>query len=139
MNSTSGLRILHIDDLDMNLLVMDQLLAALGHIPTGARSGEEAFRLMETVDFDLVFTDYHMPNVSGLEFLKTVRAMREPARSTPIVVVTADVMSWPSAALRDLGFAGALAKPIMADTIRRVIASAMTRTDPFIGEGFARG
>ena len=138
MPEPSGLRILHVDDVDINLLVLDDMLSMLGHAPVGAASGAEAFALMETSTFDLVLTDFHMPDVTGLDFLKNVKALREPARSTPVVVVTADVMSFTNASLREMGFAGALAKPITAEGLRRVIAAAVSGAGPFIGDGFAR-
>jgi CheY-like chemotaxis protein len=138
VTQTLGLRILHIDDVEINLLVLDQMLTMLGHSPVGAASGEAAFELMETSSFDLVLTDFHMPDVTGLDFLKNVKALREPARSTPVVVVTADVMSFTNAALREMGFAGALAKPITADAIRKVIAAIADGADQFVGDGFAR-
>ena len=138
MDETTGLRILHVDDVEINVLVLDQMLSMLGHAPVGAASGAEAFALLEASSFDLVLTDFHMPDVTGLDFLKNVKALREPARSTPVVVVTADVMSFTNAGLREMGFAGALAKPITADALRRVIASATTQVDQFVGDGFAR-
>ena len=112
------------------------MLSMLGHTPVGAASGFEAYALMETSAFDLVLTDFHMPDVTGLDFLKNVKALREPARSTPVVVVTADVMSFTNAALREMGFAGVLAKPITADALRRVIATATG--GQFIGDGFPK-
>jgi CheY-like chemotaxis protein len=138
VTQSSGLRILHIDDVEINLLVLDQMLTMLGHSPVGAASGVAAFELMESSRFDLVLTDFHMPDVTGLDFLKNVKALREPARSTPVVVVTADVMSFTNATLREMGFAGALAKPITAEAVRKVIAAISDGNDQFIGDGFAR-
>lgn len=137
MSEPSGLRILHVDDVEINLLVMDQMLSMLGHTPVGAASGAEAFALLENSPFDLVLTDFHMPDVTGLDLLKNVKALRDAARSTPVVVVTADVMSFTSAALHEMGFAGALAKPITADALRSVIAAACAGTDQFVGSGFS--
>ena len=138
MIETLELRVLHVDDVDVNLRVMDQMLRVLGHDPVGVASGADAYRLMETMVFDLVLTDFHMPDVTGLDFLKNVRALRGPSRATPIIVVTADVMSFPGPALRDMGFAGALAKPVMVDAMRRVLASVLRVGGEFVGDGFAR-
>ena len=137
MSETPRLRILHVDDVDINVMVMDQMLQALGHDPVGVDSGAAAYAAMETETFDLVFTDFHMPDVTGLDFLKNVRALRGPSRLTPVVVVTADVMSFPGPVLRAMGFAGALAKPVMVPAMRRVLAAAMTGGE-FVGDGFAR-
>ncbi len=138
MDELSGLRILHVDDVEINLLVMDQMLSMLGHTPVRAASGAEAFDLMETTSFDLVLTDFHMPDITGLDLLKNVKALRETARSTPVVLVTADVMSFDSDMLHEMGFAGALAKPITAEALRRVIAAAFDGTDQLIESGFSR-
>jgi two-component system sensor histidine kinase EvgS len=110
---TSALKILHIDDVEINLLVLDQMLSMLGHSPVGAATGAAAFELIESTHFDLVLTDFHMPDVTGLDFLKNVKALREPARSTPVVVVT-------------------------ADALRKVIAAISAGSDQFVGDGFAR-
>ena len=118
MSEPLGLRILHVDDVEINLLVMDQMLSMLGHTPVGAASGAEAF--------------------VGLDLLKNVKALREAARSTPVVLVTGDVMSFTGAELREMGFAGALAKPITAEALRGVIAAAHAGTDQFVGSGFSR-
>ena len=138
MGETPRLRILHVDDVDINIVVMDHMLQALGHDPVGVASGAAAYAAMETEAFDMVFTDFHMPDVTGLDFLKNVRALRGPSRLTPVVVVTADVMSFPAPVLREMGFAGALAKPIMAPAIRRVLNALLSGSGEFVGDGFAR-
>ena len=135
---TQTLQILHIDDVDSNLMVMDHLLRALGHAPHGVASAAEALAAMATNAFDLVLTDYHMPDASGLDFLQNVLALPAPSNATPVVVVTADVMSFSSRALREMGFAGALGKPVMAAAMTRVLAAMIQATGEFIGEGFAR-
>ena len=55
-----------------------------------------------------------------------------------LIVVTADVMSWSSVALRTLGFAGALAKPVSVDATRRVLATIVANEQQFVGEGFSK-
>lgn len=138
MTEATRLRILHVDDVDINLEVMDQVLRVLGHDPVGVASGAQAYAAMETEAFDLVFTDYHMPDVTGLDFLKNVRALRGPSRLTPVIVVTADLISFSAPLLRELGFAGALAKPVMVPAMRRVLEAVLRGGGEFVGDGFAR-
>lgn len=132
------LRILHVDDNDINMQVMDQILRVLGHEPVGVCSGIEAYDLIETTPFDLVLTDYHMPDVSGLDVLKNIRALRQDWRTTPVVVVTADVMSFSAQQLKAMGFAGALAKPVTVTAVQRILDRILADQAEFIGEGFAR-
>lgn len=132
------LRILHVDDNDINMQVMDQILRVLGHEPVGVCSGIEAYDLIETTPFDLVLTDYHMPDVSGLDVLKNIRALRQDWRTTPVVVVTADVMSFSAQQLKAMGFAGALAKPVTVTAVQRILDRVLAHQAEFVGEGFAR-
>jgi two-component system chemotaxis response regulator CheY len=54
-----------------------------------AGNGKEALRLLESQKIDLVLLDWNMPGLSGLDFLKTVRAM-ESYKDIPIVMVTSE-------------------------------------------------
>ncbi|MCZ6564493.1 MAG: sigma-54 dependent transcriptional regulator, partial [Deltaproteobacteria bacterium] len=53
---------------------------------TLAESGEKALQIFRRESFDLVLTDQRMPNLSGLDLLKAVRAVNP---ETPVIVVTA--------------------------------------------------
>src|SRR5687768_6387529 len=113
------LRVLHIDDEPVNLLVMEHLLRELGHEPIGVASAMEALDLLADDAFDLILTDIHMPHVTGVEFLALLQ--RDGAAwETPVVAVTADVMSRCAADYEELGFAGALSKPLQVPEIDRV-------------------
>lgn len=48
-------------------------------------------RRLENSTFDLVLTDLHMPDATGLDLLKNVRAMLGAISQIPVIVVTADV------------------------------------------------
>jgi two-component system chemotaxis response regulator CheY len=54
-----------------------------------AANGKEALRLMRDNPPDLVLLDWNMPEVSGMEFLKLVRA-QERYKKLPIVMVTSE-------------------------------------------------
>ena len=56
-----------------------------------AEDGEEAFRLVQTRHIDLVFLDWNMPKMSGIEFLKQIRAI-ESFKYLPIIMVTSDTI-----------------------------------------------
>jgi CheY-like chemotaxis protein len=117
------LKILHVDDDKVNLLVLDQLLSMLGHAPTGVGTAMEALDLLDHEAFDLVLTDIHMPELTGVDLLQTCRR-RLGRQAPPMVAVTADVMSRCGDDYRELGFAGVIAKPLMADALTRMLAAA---------------
>lgn len=54
-----------------------------------APNGREALMLLEQHPIDLVLLDWNMPELSGIDFLKKVRAM-EQYKNLPIVMVTSE-------------------------------------------------
>ena len=45
-------------------------------------------KLSENQDFDLILTDWNMPNMNGLEFIKSVQASDQ--KSVPIIMITTE-------------------------------------------------
>ena len=54
-----------------------------------AEDGKKAYHLLETNKVDLVFLDWNMPEMDGLEFLKKVRSMPD-YKDLPIIMVTSE-------------------------------------------------
>ncbi|MDR2020473.1 MAG: response regulator [Treponema sp.] len=66
------------------------------HIPcqfVEAGNGNEALRQIEGQKIDLVLLDWNMPELSGLDFLKKVRAM-EVYKELPIIMVTSEAAKY---------------------------------------------
>lgn len=87
-----NIRILAVDDADMNLLILKIIFKKHGIAFDTAVSGEEALSLMEKNDYNLIFTDIEMPEMDGLEFSRRVRAHAEYKKAkTPLIAVTGQV------------------------------------------------
>ncbi|WP_121099673.1 PAS domain-containing hybrid sensor histidine kinase/response regulator [Litorimonas taeanensis] len=74
----SDSRVLIVDDLEQNLGVLEGLLNKFGIKPDRATSVKEAIRKIKQVraeksQYDLLITDYHMPEVNGFDFVKALR------------------------------------------------------------------
>jgi two-component system chemotaxis response regulator CheY len=54
-----------------------------------AGNGKEAFNILQSQGVNLVLLDWNMPELSGLDFLKKVRAM-EQYKTLPIIMVTSE-------------------------------------------------
>ncbi len=66
--------VLHVDDDPCMLEVSKEILMTEGNFEIDhALSVEEAFKKLETQDYDVVISDYEMPQKNGLEFLKELR------------------------------------------------------------------
>jgi len=65
--------------------ILQMALEGEGYAVTTAEHGKDALRVMKLQAFDLIFTDYNMPDLNGLEF---IRAVRKFNYSMPIIVVS---------------------------------------------------
>jgi DNA-binding NtrC family response regulator len=70
----SDVRVLVIDDEGRLRDVLTRAIASWGFQVAGARSGEEALRLMQTSKFDISILDLNLPGVSGIELFEKFRA-----------------------------------------------------------------
>jgi signal transduction histidine kinase/ActR/RegA family two-component response regulator len=128
--SLPPLRVLAVDDNKVNLLVLDQLLSAFGHVVAKAGSGAEALEVLAAQPFDLVLMDIQMPDMSGTEALGRLRAGGGPNAAAPVIALTADVTSGGRQRYLDLGFTEHSTKPIKVHDLVDAIARAMVAERP---------
>ena len=86
-----------------------------------ASNGEEALALLEAFSVDLVLLDWNMPKLSGIDFLKEVRAM-DKYKTLPIVMVTSESAKFNVIEALKNGATDYITKPISSDTFREKIA-----------------
>ena len=79
------IRILAVDDDRLVLTTMVMLLEIMGHEPIEASSGEQALKILQGTEVDLVITDYAMPGMSGAEL---VEAIRRQWPGLPVIVAS---------------------------------------------------
>lgn len=111
-----GLKILLVDDVDLNLEIAKTVLEEEGAVVTTAENGQEAvdaFAGSPAGTFDVILMDVHMPVMDGLVAAGKIRQMdREDARSIPILAMTADVYEEDIMRTRAAGMDGHLTKPL---------------------------
>ena len=88
MNSLNQ-KILIVDDIEDNRFTLERRLSRNGYTAISqADCGKKALELVKEESFDLILLDLMMPDISGLDVLKTLKA--DPKnRSIPVVMVTA--------------------------------------------------
>lgn len=69
------LRILVVDDEPLLRKVVMRVMRRKGHECTEASDGKEALERFKTEHFDLVVSDFHMPEMDGLELIKGLKAI----------------------------------------------------------------
>ena len=128
-----SLVVLHVDDDPMNLRVVEEILGAFGHRSVKTASGAEALELLRANAFDVVLMDIHMPGMTGLEAVERLRALPGPERNTPVIALTADVVSRRPDEYRALGFNDFIAKPILVSGLLEAIKRAAEPAPPTPG------
>lgn len=85
--------ILVVDDDAFNIKLTNMILERWGIKVDVALSGNAALALIFKNEYDLILTDIHMPDMSGIELTQKIRAMVDINRaSVPIVAITANIM-----------------------------------------------
>lgn len=106
-------RILVVDDNAMNLMVAVKLLRDTKVQVDTAESGKDALKKTAEVAYHLILMDHMMPEMDGAATLRAVRTQTKGfCQKTPVIALTANVMSDAEQVYRNMGFDGYLAKPI---------------------------
>ena len=121
----SALRVLVVDDLEMNRRV---LVAGCRRLGVGraaeVASSADALALLRSVQFDLVLTDMKMPGMDGGELIHAMRA--DPGlRSMPVFLVTADIEA--RNYYKELGADGVLLKPVVQARLAETLSDVCVR------------
>lgn len=88
-----GKHVLVVDDDRFNVKLITMILERWGMKVDFALSGKEALNYIKHNEYDLVLTDIHMPDMSGIELTQKIRALKDINKaSVPIVAITANIM-----------------------------------------------
>lgn len=121
-------RILLVDDNEVNRKVAVGLMQPLRMQIFTAESGREAIRILESMDFDLVFMDHMMPDMDGVETTQILRSKPEEYyQKVPIIALTANTVDGAREMFLSKGFNGFLAKPIELAALDRVLRQHLPR------------
>ncbi len=117
----SKMRILVVDDFATMRRIIKNILKQLGYENIAeAEDGKVALRALENQDIDFIVSDWNMPNMSGLELLKAVRAS-EKFKDIPFLMVTAEAMKENIIEAVKSGVSNYIVKPFTAETMREKI------------------
>lgn len=124
-----NLRILVVDDFSTMRRIVRNLLVELGFsgsLIQEADDGENALIALRAQPFDLVVTDWNMPNMTGIDLLRAIRA--EPSlKAIPVLMVTAENNRDQIIAAAQAGVSGYVVKPFTAVTLQEKLAKIFER------------
>lgn len=81
-------QILIVDDNELNLLLITRILNMEGYIVLTARNGNDAMSLAKNNTLDMIFLDVMMPDISGYDLCRNLRALPNTSL-IPIIMLTA--------------------------------------------------
>lgn len=108
----AGLRILVVDDNEINLKLVTTLYRQQGAHVEEARDGAEALDMAVAHQFDLILMDIHMPVMSGVEAASRIRELEHDGQRVPIVALTANALRNERDRLIRSGLDDCLIKPV---------------------------
>ncbi|WP_457097079.1 hybrid sensor histidine kinase/response regulator [Lysobacter sp. P5_B9] len=113
-------RVLIVDDNRDAGDTLQAMLQFAGYDSHTVYDGASALQAVRDSSFDAVILDIGLPDVSGLEVARRLRA--EPGPSPPLIALTGYGQDTDQAATREAGFHAHLTKPLMADKIMLVLS-----------------
>ncbi|MFC1536328.1 response regulator [Pseudomonadota bacterium] len=121
-DDAKSLRILVAEDNEVNQVVIRALLERMGHETLIVDDGDEALDALteREGEFDLAILDMNMPNLSGLDVLKTYRFL-EVNGHLPIVMLSANALPESIEECREAGADEYLTKPIETSKLVEVL------------------
>lgn len=120
----SDFRILVAEDNSISTKVIRGMLSKLNLQPDTASNGEEALAAMKSTQYDLVLMDCEMPVLDGFSATERLRAWEahEHRPHTPVVALTAHILSEHKERARLVGMDGHMAKPVELSQLRELVA-----------------
>ena len=129
----AALRLLVIDDNEQMRTIVGSVLLAAGarhiHYAPDGRSGLD---VMAEQSIDVVYVDYEMPAMNGLDFIAAVRRLSTSDQYMPIIMLTSHSDRPRLDAARDHGVTEFLCKPVTARAILTRLSAVIMNPRPFV-------
>jgi two-component system chemotaxis response regulator CheY len=121
------MRFLVVDDSSTMRRIMINTLNRIGHQDiVEATTAREALERLAVEEIDLVITDWNMPEMSGVEFIRTMR-QQDRFRQLPVMMVTTNAAMADIVEAMKAGVTSYVVKPFTTEVIREKIEAALAR------------
>lgn len=123
--TTRPLHILVAEDNKLNQRIIVATLDKFGHHSTVVEDGEQAVNQVDKGEYDLILMDIRMPEMSGPDATRVIRARHDHLAKIPIIALTADAMEEHIRGYLEAGMDDCVTKPIersvLVETINKVL------------------
>ncbi|WP_026188162.1 chemotaxis response regulator CheY [Methyloversatilis universalis] len=115
--SDPKMKFLVVDDFSTMRRIVRNLLKELGFTNVDeAEDGVIALQKLKSSEFDFVVTDWNMPNMTGIELLRAIRA-DAALKALPVLMITAEAKKENIIEAAQAGASGYIVKPFTAGTM----------------------
>ena len=126
-NTQQNGKILIVDDIPENRMLVDVILKKAGYDVSQSANGKEAVQICSEKSFDLILMDIQMPIMGGQEAARKIREQGLNSK-TNILAMTASLDSEQESITSDKNFDDFLAKPLKKETLLKKIWRYMEQT-----------
>ena len=119
---TAPLRILLVEDNEINRLVALDMLEMASHLVDVAQNGANGVEMAEKYRYDLILMDISMPELDGVRATRLIRDGNGPNRATPVLALTAHALPEDFARFRKAGMTDVIVKPLNMKELKRVLS-----------------
>jgi two-component system, sensor histidine kinase RpfC len=117
------------EDNPTNQRVIQGILERAGHRVRIVPNGEEALDALENERFDIIVMDLNMPELGGLDAVRTYRFIDPEGAQVPVIMLSADVTPEAMKECKDAGIDAFLPKPVEARRLLDEIAGLLAKRD----------
>ena len=116
-----GKRVLLVDDTELNLEIEKEILEMFGMSVETASSGTQALYILEHKRFDIIFTDYYMPEMNGTEFTAQLRKKSDKYfDAVPVIAITGDTSEETKQEFINSGITDYIEKPVEISKLKEI-------------------
>lgn len=129
------LRLLIVDDHEVNRLAFSLMLEPITQEIVVAENGAQALEALSLGEFDVVLMDINMPGMSGIEVTNTLRANAGPNRYTPVIALTGSASPREINSYLAAGMKAFVMKPVTATELLAAIDEVLSSEAPLASTG----
>lgn len=127
--------VLAVDDVELNLIVFENLLKETKMKIDLVESGAAAIERASEKHYDIIFMDYMMPEMDGIQTLEKLRSLDTPNNKTPVIVLTADALAGVREKYIRAGFKDYISKPVDGNQLEKMLIRYLPQQKVFLKTG----